>query len=93
MNDKFMTSSEAVKNLVKNGDQIAIGGFTVNRNPMSITREIIRQNIKNLQLIVHSQGQAFELLIGAGSISKLELAYGGLGRFASTSCRLKKAFK
>ncbi len=93
MIDKFMTAQEAVSRYVKDGDQIALGGFTVNRNPMMITREIIRQKIKDLYLVVHSQGQALELLIGAGCVSRLELAYGGVARFAPTGHRFRKAVK
>jgi len=93
MTTKFMTTAEAVKKYIKDGDQIAIGGFTINRNPMSITREIIRQRKKDLYLVVHSQGQALELLIGAGCVKRVELAYGGVARFAPTGYRFKKAFK
>lgn len=92
-NDKFMTAEKAVKKYVKDGDQIALGGFTVNRNPMAIAREIIRQKLKDLYLVVHSQGQAMELLIGAGCVSRLEVAYGGVARFAPTGNRFKKAVK
>lgn len=93
MIDKFMTSEEAVGRYVKDGDQIALGGFTISRNPMTIVREIIRQKRKELYLVVHSHGQAMELLIGAGCVHRLELAYGGLARFAPTGIRFKKAVK
>ncbi len=93
MIDKFMTSEEAVKRYIKDGDQIALGGFTINRNPMTIVREIIRQKKRELYLVVHSHGQAMELLIGAGCVRRLELAYGGLARFAPTGKRFKKAAK
>lgn len=92
MTDKIMTAGEAVDRFVENGDQIALGGFTVNRNPMHIAREIIRQRRKDLYLAVHSQGQAMELLIGAGCVRRVELAYGGVARFAPTGYRFKKAF-
>jgi len=92
MIDKFMTAGEAVDKFIQDGDQIALGGFTVNRNPMTIAREIIRQGKKKLYLVVHSQGQAMELLIGAGCVQRVELAYGGVARFAPTGYRFKKAF-
>jgi len=93
MADTFMSTAEAVQRYIRDGDQIALGGFTVSRNPMSITREIIRQKKKDLYLVVHSQGQALELLIGAGCVRRIELAYGGVARFAPTGYRFKKAFK
>jgi len=86
-----MAAEDAVARFVKEGAQIALGGFTVNRNPMALTREIIRQAKKNLYLVCHSQGQALDLLIGAGCVSRLEIAYGGLGRFAPTCIRFRKA--
>jgi len=37
MASKWMSTAEAVRTYIKDGDQIALGGFTVNRNPMSIS--------------------------------------------------------
>ena len=93
MVEKRMSTAEAVRRYIHDGDQIALGGFTVNRNPMSVIREIIRQDKKDLYLVVHSQGQALELLIGAGCVKRIELAYGGVARFAPTGYRFKRAFK
>jgi glutaconate CoA-transferase subunit A len=88
---KLMTAAQAVQRLVKDGDMIALGGFTVNRNVMVIAREIIRQGRRNLHLVMHSHGQAMDLLVGAGAASRLEIAYGGNGRFAPTAIRFRKA--
>lgn len=88
---KLMTAEEAVRRFIPNGSQIALGGFTVNRNPMVIAREIIRQGRKNLYIVCHSHGQALDLLIGAGVVKRLEIAYGGTGRFAPTCIRFRKA--
>ena len=90
-NDKSMDLSQAIQNLVKNGSHISIGGFTINRNPMAAVHELIRQKKRNLHLYAHSNGQGVDELVGAGVISKLEIAYGGSGRFASTCIRFKKA--
>ena len=86
-----MSAQEAVSRFIKDGDMMALGGFTVNRNPMSLTREIIRRQIRDLHLVLHSHGQAMDLLIGAGCVKRLEIAYGGTGRFAPTSIRFKNA--
>ncbi len=88
---KLMPAAEAVRRFIPDGSQIALGGFTVNRNPMFLAREIIRQGLKDLHLVVHSQGQAMDVLIGAGCVRRLEIAYGGTGRFAPTCIRFKKA--
>jgi glutaconate CoA-transferase subunit A len=91
--DKLMTLDEAVKRFIKDGSQIAIGGFTVTRNPMSIAYEMVRQQIKNIHLVCHSHGQALDVLIGAGCVKRLEIAYGGNGRYAPTCIRFKKAIQ
>ncbi|MEI8182451.1 MAG: CoA-transferase, partial [Desulfomonile sp.] len=62
LQSKLMTAEEAVAKFIKNGDQLALGGFTVNRNPMLIAREIIKQGIQNLHVVCHSHGQALDLL-------------------------------
>lgn len=89
--DKLMTLEEAVSRFIPSGSQIAIGGFTVNRNPMALTYEIVRQGVKDLHLVCHSHGQSLDILIGAGCVSRVEIAYGANGRFASTCVRFRKA--
>lgn len=93
IDDKLMTLEDAVRRFVKNGSQIAIGGFTVTRNPMALAYEIVRQGIKDIHLVCHSHGQALDVLIGAGCVKRLEIAYGGNGRYAPTCIRFKKAIQ
>lgn len=89
--DKFMSAEEAVRRFVNDGDMVALGGFTVSRNPMTLAREIIRQGKKDLHLVVHSHGQAMDLLVGAGCVKRIEIAYGGTGRFAPTCICFRRA--
>lgn len=89
--NKVMDIETAVERFVFNGCHISIGGFTINRNPMAAVYTIIRQGIKNLHLYAHSNGQGVDELIGAGCVSRLEIAYGGSGRFAPTCIRFKTA--
>ena len=89
--EKLMTAGEAVGRHIKDGSQVAIGGFTVNRNPMAVGYEIVRQGIRDLHVVCHSHGQALDVLIGAGCVKRVELAYAANGRFASTCVRFKKA--
>lgn len=89
--DKLMTLEEAVKRFIKDGSQLAIGGFTITRNPMAVAYEIVRQRVKDIHLVCHSHGQALDVLIGAGCVKRLEIAYGGNGRYAPTCVRFKKA--
>lgn len=88
---KVTDITTAIRRYVSSGCQISIGGFTVNRNPMAAVYEIIRQGITNLHVVAHSNGQGVDELIGAGCVSRLEIAYGGSGRFAPTCVRFRRA--
>ncbi|MEE4114123.1 MAG: CoA transferase, partial [Desulfobacteraceae bacterium] len=89
--NKLMSLSEAVSRFVPDGAHISIGGFTINRNPMAAVYEVIRQRKRRLHLYAHSNGQGVDELIGAGCVDRLEIAYAGSGRFASTCIRFRKA--
>jgi glutaconate CoA-transferase subunit A len=91
LNEKFMSAEEAIQRFVHDGDMVALGGFTVTRNPMTLSREVARQGKKNLHLVAHSQGQALDLLVGAGCVQRIEIAYGGNGRFAPTCICFRRA--
>lgn len=88
---KIMSLSDAIREYVKDGSHISIGGFTINRNPMAAVYEIIRQGIRNLHLYAHSNGQGADELIGGGCVSRLDIAYGGNGKYAATCIRFRKA--
>lgn len=89
--DKVTDLETAIRKYVTNGCHLSIGGFTCNRNPMAAVYEIIRQGVQDLHLYAHSNGQGIDELIGAGCIKKLEIAYGGNGKFAPTCIRFRKA--
>ena len=89
--DKLMNLQEAVGRFVTNGCQLSIGGFTVARNPMAAVYEIVRQRIKGIHLVCHSNGQGLDVLIGAGCVKRVEIAYGGNGRYAPTCFRFRRA--
>lgn len=89
--DKLMSLEESVSRFVTDGCQLSIGGFTVTRNPMAAVYEIVRQRIRNIHLVAHSNGQGLDVLIGAGCVKRVEIAYGGNGRYAPTCFRFRRA--
>jgi glutaconate CoA-transferase subunit A len=89
--DKVMPLRAALERFVADGCHISIGGFTVNRNPMAAVYGIIRLRKRELHLYAHSNGQGVDELIGGGCVRRLEIAYGGNGRFAPTCIRFRKA--
>jgi glutaconate CoA-transferase, subunit A len=88
---KVISLDEAVRRFLCDGAHVSFGGFTVNRQPMAVAYEIIRQGITGLHVYMHSGGQALDPLVGAGCVRAVELAYGANGRFAPTCVRFRKA--
>ena len=89
--DKVNHLADAIRQYVTDGCHLSIGGFTINRNPMAAVYEIIRQQIREIHLYAHSNGQGVDELVGAGCVARLEIAYAGSGRFAPTCVRFRKA--
>ncbi|MHC1727891.1 MAG: CoA transferase subunit A [Syntrophobacteraceae bacterium] len=88
---KVMDLSEAVARFVHDGALISLGGFSATQCPMAAVHEIIRQRTRNLHLAACSNGQAVDELIGGGGVARIDIAYGGNGRFAPTCFRFRKA--
>jgi glutaconate CoA-transferase subunit A len=91
MGGKLMSLGDAVERFARDGALVALGGFTINRNPMAFVYEMARRRVRGLHLVAHSNGQALDTLVGAGCVSRIEVAYGGNGRFAPTCVRFRKA--
>lgn len=75
LKDKQMTVAEAVERFVHDGDFIAIGGFGHIRVPMSLVYEIIRQGKRNLTMAGKTAVHDLDILIGAGCVNQVEVAY------------------
>ncbi|MCL5935083.1 MAG: acyl CoA--acetate/3-ketoacid CoA transferase subunit alpha [Firmicutes bacterium] len=82
---KRMGLQEAVS-LVKDGDQVYTGGWTVVRRPMGLVYELIRQGRKNLYLASNPGGPEVDLLIGAGCVRVGEINYIGHEVFGHPYC-------
>lgn len=61
--------------LVPDGATISFGGFTTQRHPMAFVYELIRLKRRDLYLFGHSPGGDWDILIGAGCVKRVELAY------------------
>jgi len=73
--DKRLSPEEAVRKFIKSGDYVAFGGFGHMRTPMVIIYEMIRQGIKDLTIGAKTATHDIDVLIAAGSVSKVEVAY------------------
>jgi glutaconate CoA-transferase, subunit A len=73
---EIKTLSEAVADLVNDGDSVALEGFT-HLIPFAAGHEIIRQRKRNLTLIRMTPDLIYDRMIGAGCASKLVFSWGG----------------
>ena len=73
---KFKSLEEAIKELVHDGDTIAMEGFT-HLIPFAAANEIIRQGLSDLTLVRMTPDLIYDRLIGAGCASKLVFSWGG----------------
>ena len=72
--NKIIGLAEAAA-MVPDGATISFGGFTTQRHPMAFVYELIRLKRRNLYLFGHSPGGDWDILIGAGCVKRVELAY------------------
>ncbi|MCX6030584.1 MAG: CoA transferase subunit A [Chloroflexi bacterium] len=77
--------------LVPDGATISFGGFTTQRHPMAFIYELIRFRRRNLYLIGHSPGGDWDVLIGAGCVKRVELAYEADEAFNTVGPRWRRA--
>ncbi len=82
---KRLSIKEAV-GLIKDGDQVWMGGWTIVRHPMALVYEMIRQQKKGLYLCSNPGAPDFDLLIGAGCVYLGETNYIGHEVFGHPYC-------
>ena len=72
--DKRTTLGDAIKKLLEPGSSVSFGGMGGAQCP-AYAYEIIRQNIGDLTLICESPADPADLLIGAGLVKRVEVAW------------------
>ena len=73
---KIVPLAEAVAGLVRDGDTVALEGFT-HLIPFAAGHEIIRQGVRDLTLVRMTPDLIYDQLIGAGCAAKLVFSWGG----------------
>ncbi|MEW6489383.1 MAG: CoA-transferase [Thermodesulfobacteriota bacterium] len=81
MDSKLLTLPEAAAR-VPNGASLSIGGFTSQRHPTALLRELVCRGVRELAVYFHSAGSDVDLLLGAGCVRRLEGAYLADGVFS-----------
>ncbi len=90
MPNKLITLTDAAA-LIPDGACLSFGGFTTQRHPMAFVYELIRLRRRNLYLIGHSPGGDWDILIGAGCVKRVELAYEADEAFNTVGPRWRRA--
>jgi glutaconate CoA-transferase subunit A len=72
----LLSLEEAVRELVRDGDALALEGFT-HLIPFAAGHEVLRQRRRNLELIRMTPDLLYDQMIGVGSARKLVFSYGG----------------
>lgn len=72
----FAGLDDAVRELVRDGDTVALEGFT-HLIPFAAGHEIIRQGRRDLTLVRMTPDLIYDQLIGAGCVAKLVFSWGG----------------
>lgn len=85
MADKVRSVAEVVRS-IPDGSHIALGGFAVARNVITVAHELIRQEKRNLTLSQCVMGMDTDLLVGAGAANRLIIGGGSLDRFGPVHC-------
>jgi glutaconate CoA-transferase subunit A len=88
MRSKLKSIEEAVA-LCKPGSSVALGGATMRRKPMALTRALAATEVDRLDLWTWLGSTDVDLLIAAGKVRSVNSAYVGFGAFglAQTSRR------
>lgn len=73
---QIVSLSEAVSQLIADGDCVAMEGFT-HLIPHAAGHEVIRQHKRDLRLVRMTPNLIYDQLIGAGCASALRFSWGG----------------
>jgi len=90
MTGKLIGLREAAA-LIPDGATVSLGGFTTQRHPMALVYELIRLRRRSLYLFGHSPGGDWDILIGAGCVKRVELAYEADEAFNTVGPRWRQA--
>lgn len=73
---------KAIRQYLRDGIVLALGGQSINMNPTGLIREVLRAGCKRLYLVASPVGGlAADLLIGAGAVETVEFAQMGLWEY------------
>lgn len=91
--DKIMSLTDAVKQFIKPKTCLCTGGFSYTKKPFALTREIIRQDIKDLFITMNGGASIAEFLCAAGLVKMLDTTYIGLEGIQPVAFSVRRAIQ
>lgn len=83
MTGKVVTAGEAVREFVRPGTVVGMGGQNINRCPMALVHEVIRQGIGGLTVVGCNLSLPLDMLVAAGLVVRTEQGTGNLERYGT----------
>ncbi|GAA3470315.1 CoA transferase subunit A [Nonomuraea roseola] len=80
---KLLTASEAVGRYVTPGVVVGMGGQNINRCPMALVHEVIRQSVGGLTVVGCNLSLPLDMLVAAGLVVRTEQGTGNLERYGT----------
>ncbi|WP_431897743.1 CoA transferase subunit A [Nonomuraea sp. bgisy101] len=80
---KVLTAGEAVSRFVARGSVVGMGGQNINRCPMALVHEVIRQGVGGLTVVGCNLSLPLDMLVAAGLVVRTEQGTGNLERYGT----------
>ncbi|WP_433242384.1 CoA-transferase [Streptosporangium sp. CA-135522] len=80
---KLLTAPEAISRFVEPGAVVGMGGQNINRCPMALVHELIRQRIGGLTVVGCNLSLPLDMLVAAGLVARTEQGTGNLERYGT----------
>jgi glutaconate CoA-transferase subunit A len=80
---RVMTAAEAVRAFVERGAVLGLGGQNINRCPMALVHEVVRQDLGDLTVVGCNLSLPLDHLVAAGLVARTEQGSGNLEKFGT----------
>ncbi|MFD9944228.1 CoA transferase subunit A [Nonomuraea sp. NPDC059023] len=80
---KVLAAEDAVAQFVRAGAVVGMGGQNINRCPMALVHEVIRQGIGGLTVVGCNLSLPLDMLVASGLVARTEQGTGNLERYGT----------